>query len=79
MEELNQWGAEHRNKKILNRNNNKKQTMKKHTTQFLLLLALSLSSFFNAQAAPGDTTWVQAHDGKWLDYFQMVNLIQLYI
>jgi hypothetical protein len=70
MEELNQWGAEHRNKKkILNRNNNKKQTMKKHTTQFLLLLALSLSSFFNAQAAPGDTTWVQAHDGKWLDYF----------
>ena len=70
MKELNQWGAEHRNKKkILNRNNNKKQTMKKHTTQFLLLLALSLSSFFNAQAAPGDTTWVQAHDGKWLDYF----------
>ena len=43
--------------------------MKKITTQYLLLLALTLSSFMNAQAAPGDTTWVQAHEGKWLDYF----------
>ena len=43
--------------------------MKKTTTQFLLFLAIALGTFMNAQAAPGDTTWVQAHNGKWLDYF----------
>lgn len=34
-----------------------------------LILAASLLFSIAAQAAPGDTTWVQAHYNKWLDYY----------
>jgi len=35
------------------------------------LLCLILSAFFisGVKAAPGDTTWVQAHSGVWLDWY----------
>ncbi|MGC4058030.1 MAG: peptide-N-glycosidase F-related protein [Chitinophagaceae bacterium] len=35
------------------------------------LLCAAALGFFSmvAKAAPGDTTWVQAHYGKWLDYY----------
>ncbi len=39
--------------------------MRKHFYVLLLALFTGLS----AQASPGDTTWVQAQYGKWLDYY----------
>ncbi|MBS1783550.1 MAG: T9SS type A sorting domain-containing protein [Bacteroidetes bacterium] len=35
---------------------------------FLCLLTLA-ATYLNAQAAPGDTTWVQAQNGIWLNYY----------
>ncbi|OJW84292.1 MAG: hypothetical protein BGO69_11035 [Bacteroidetes bacterium 46-16] len=39
--------------------------MRKHF--YVLLCALFIG--YGAQASPGDTTWVQAHYDKWLDYY----------
>ena len=35
----------------------------------LLIAAFAAISAFSAQAANGDTTWVQAHADKWLDHY----------
>ncbi|RYZ40215.1 MAG: hypothetical protein EOP49_29710, partial [Sphingobacteriales bacterium] len=35
----------------------------------ILLVLLMLSGFQQLKAAPGDTTWVQAHANKWLDWY----------
>jgi len=37
--------------------------------KYLLPIIVSFCLFFGASAAPGDTTWVQAHNGKWLTNF----------
>src|SRR6187401_1816263 len=42
--------------------------------KLLLALALGLGSLTNAQAAAGDTTWVQAHNNIQLDHFGAFDL-----
>ena len=37
--------------------------------KFFLILSLLVLSFVDVEAAPGDTTWVQAHYGQWLSNY----------
>jgi hypothetical protein len=37
--------------------------------KFFLLILLAAGLSFESKAAPGDTTWVQAHSGVWLDWY----------